>query len=136
MANNGVTFALGLAQKAGKLASGDYAVRSALKNGKAKLLLVAADAAENSKKDMYFMAEMSDTPVVECLTRDELGWAIGKAKRTAVVVLDNSFVNMINNRPDFHKSVTGSQLSSPTAPVFFPGYTVPFLSADSSCHIA
>ncbi len=50
MANNGVTFALGLAQKAGKLASGDYAVRSALKNGKAKLLLVAADAAENSKK--------------------------------------------------------------------------------------
>ena len=39
MANNGVTFALGLAQKAGKLASGDYAVRSALKNGKAKLLL-------------------------------------------------------------------------------------------------
>ena len=95
MANNGVTFALGLAQKAGKLASGDYAVRSALKNGKAKLLLVAADAAENSKKDMYFMAEMSDTPVVECLTRDELGWAIGKAKRTAVVVLDNSFANMI-----------------------------------------
>ena len=81
MANNGVTFALGLAQKAGKLASGDYAVRSALKNGKAKLLL---------------MAEMSDTPVVECLTRDELGWAIGKAKRTAVVVLDNSFANMIN----------------------------------------
>ena len=85
-----------LPQKAGKLASGDYAVRSALKNGKAKLLLVAADAAENSKKDMYFMAEMSDTPVVECLTRDELGWAIGKAKRTAVVVLDNSFANMIN----------------------------------------
>ena len=96
MANNGVTFALGLAQKAGKLASGDYAVRSALKNGKAKQLLVAADAAENSKKDMYFMAEMSDTPVVECLTRDELGWAIGKANSTAVVVLDNSFANMIN----------------------------------------
>lgn len=60
--DNGVTFALGLAQKAGKLASGDYAVRSALKNGKAKLLLVAADAAENSKKDMYFMAEMSVHP--------------------------------------------------------------------------
>lgn len=34
MANNGVTFALGLAQKAGKLASGDYAVRSALKTVK------------------------------------------------------------------------------------------------------
>lgn len=96
MANNGVTFALGLAQKAGKLASGDYAVRSALKTGKAKLLLVAADAAENSKKDMYFMAELSGTPVVECLSRDEMGRSIGKAKRTAVVVLDNNFANMIN----------------------------------------
>lgn len=96
MANNGVSFALGLAQKAGKLASGDYAVRSALKGGKAKLLLVAADAAENSKKDMYFLAESAGVTVVEGLTRDELGWAIGKAKRTAVVVLDNNFANMIN----------------------------------------
>ena len=96
MANNGVTFALGLAQKAGKLASGDYAVRSALKNGKARLLVLAVDAAENSKKDMYFLAELTGVPVVECLTRDELGWSIGKAKRTAVVVLDNNFANMIN----------------------------------------
>lgn len=53
MANNNVAFALGLAQKAGKVASGDFAVRSALKSGKAKLLIVAADAAPNSKKDMY-----------------------------------------------------------------------------------
>lgn len=97
MANkNGVTFALGLAQKAGKLASGDYAVRSALKGGKSKLMLLAVDAAENSKKDMYFLAELSGTPVVELLTREELGHAIGKAKRTAVVVVDNNFANMIN----------------------------------------
>ena len=45
-------FSLGLAQKAGKTASGDFAVRSAIKNGKVKLLLLAADAAENSKKDL------------------------------------------------------------------------------------
>ena len=53
MANNNVAFALGLAQKAGKVASGDFAVRSGLESGKAKLLHVATDASPNSKKDMY-----------------------------------------------------------------------------------
>lgn len=95
--NNNIGFALGLAQKAGKLASGDYAVKAALKAGKARLLVVAADASANSKKDVLFLAETFDVPVAECLTRDELGWAIGKAKRTAIVVLDNNFATMINN---------------------------------------
>lgn len=95
MGNNNIAFALGLAQKAGKLASGDVAVRIAVKSGKAKLLLVAADAAPNSKKDMYYLAEMAGIPVLELLNRDELGAAIGKAKRTAVAVTDRNFVNMI-----------------------------------------
>ena len=63
MANNNVAFALGLAQKAGKVASGDFAVRSALKSGKAKLLVVAEDAAPNSKKDMYYLAEVAGVEV-------------------------------------------------------------------------
>ena len=98
MANNNVAFALGLAQKAGKVASGDFAVRSALKSGKAKLLVVAEDAAPNSKKDMYYLAEVAGVEVVELLTRDELGYAIGKAKRTAVVITDTNFAKMINKK--------------------------------------
>lgn len=95
MANNKIAFALGLAQKAGQAASGDYAVRSALKSGKAKLLLVATDAAPNSKKDMYYLAELAGVQVLEVLTRDELGWAVGKAKRTAIAITDNNFANML-----------------------------------------
>ena len=98
MANNNVAFALGLAQKAGKVASGDFAVRSAWKSGKAKLLVVAEDAAPNSKKDMYYLAEVAGVEVVELLTRDELGYAIGKAKRTAVVITDTNFAKMINKK--------------------------------------
>ena len=45
MDNRQVAFALGLAQKAGKVAAGDFAVRSALNGGKAKLMLIASDAA-------------------------------------------------------------------------------------------
>ena len=75
--------------------SGDFAVRSALKSGKAKLLVVAEDAAPNSKKDMYYLAEFAGVEVIELLTRDELGFAIGKAKRTALVITDNNFAKML-----------------------------------------
>jgi ribosomal protein L7Ae-like RNA K-turn-binding protein len=33
--------------------------------------------------------------VIELLTRDELGYAIGKAKRTALVITDNNFAKML-----------------------------------------
>lgn len=95
MANNNVAFALGLAQKAGKVASGDFAVRSALKSGKAKLLIVATDAAPNSKKDMYYLAEVAGVEVMELLTRNELGFAIGKAQRTALAITDLNFAKML-----------------------------------------
>jgi len=90
-----VIFALGLAQKAGKIASGDFAVKSALKGGKVKLLIIASDASDNSKKDIYYMAGLYSVKTIEILDRDQLGMAIGKAKRTAVAVLDVNFANMM-----------------------------------------
>ena len=47
MDNRQVAFALGLAQKAGKVAAGDFAVRSALNGGKAKLMLIASECGGN-----------------------------------------------------------------------------------------
>ena len=88
-------FSLGLAQKAGKTASGDFAVRSAIKNGQVKLLLLAADSAENSKKDLVYMCQDYHVPFIEVLDRQRLGSAIGKAQRTAVAIIDNNFVKMI-----------------------------------------
>lgn len=90
-----IIFALGLAQKAGKIASGDFAVKSALKGGKVKLLIVASDAADNSKKDIYYLADLYSVKTIEALDREQLGMAIGKAKRTAIAVLDVNFANMM-----------------------------------------
>ncbi|HIU65007.1 MAG TPA: ribosomal L7Ae/L30e/S12e/Gadd45 family protein [Candidatus Avacidaminococcus intestinavium] len=89
-------FALGLAQKAGKVASGDYAVKAAIKSGKVRLLLIAEDAAENSKKDLKYLADVYKVRVKEALTRVELGLAIGKAQRTALAIVDSNFAEMIN----------------------------------------
>lgn len=41
---------LGLAQKAGKIVSGELAVEKAVRSGKAKLIVVAADGSDNTKK--------------------------------------------------------------------------------------
>ena len=90
-----VLFALGMAQKAGKIASGDVAVKTALKKGKARLLLIAEDTSENSKKELINLASQMGVKVVEGLNKLNIGWAIGKAKRSSIVVLDKNFVKMI-----------------------------------------
>lgn len=88
-------FALGLAQKAGKLAAGDLSVEGALQNRKAKLLLIAADAAEATKKNLYSIATRYSVPVYEVLSKAELGLAIGKSPRSSIAILDKNFVIMV-----------------------------------------
>ena len=50
MQNNRILSSLGLAQKAGCIASGEYAVEKAVKGGLASLVIVAEDASDNTKK--------------------------------------------------------------------------------------
>lgn len=95
MENSRLAFALGMAQKAGKAASGDFAVRSALKSGRVKLLVIAVDTAPNTKKDLYYMAQQFRVEAVELGTKAGLGSAIGKAQRTAVALTDVNFANML-----------------------------------------
>lgn len=92
-----LSFALGLAQKAGQLASGDTAVQFAVKSGKAYLLLLASDASENTKKYILSMAENNDVDVISCISKNDLGYAIGKAQRSAIAVLDENFSRMIKD---------------------------------------
>lgn len=93
-----VAFALGLAQKAGKVAAGDFAVRSALNGGKARLMMIACDAAETSRKEMEYLAGTANVKTVTGPSRAEIGAAIGKSPRTAVVITDNNFAVMIQNK--------------------------------------
>ncbi|MDR3348997.1 MAG: ribosomal L7Ae/L30e/S12e/Gadd45 family protein [Acidaminococcales bacterium] len=89
-------FALGMAQKAGKLASGDMAVRFSVKSGKAVLLLLAADISDNARKCFANLAVNVGLPVMTSgLDKHELGRAVGKGQRTAVAVLDKGFTKMI-----------------------------------------
>lgn len=98
---NPVEGVLGLAQKAGKIASGDMAVKEALagKGGKhTYVLLLADDAGTHSEKELVFQAEKAKVPIIRCLSRNELGRAIGKPPRAALAVLDAGFAKLIQSK--------------------------------------
>ena len=61
--NNKVLSLLGLATKAGKIASGEFSTEKSVKSGKGFLVLVAADASENTKKKFRNMCEFYEVPV-------------------------------------------------------------------------
>lgn len=86
---------LGLAQKAGKVVSGDFAVQGAIKSGKAKLLIIAADASESTKKEYQYLAASRNIESYCFLSKEQLGGAIGKALRAAVVITDEGFTKPI-----------------------------------------
>lgn len=92
---------LGLAQRAGKLLSGEGTVESALRRGKVKLLIIAADASANTRKLFTNMAAGAHVPVYLCGTKEELGLAIGKSHRSAVAITDINFVRGL--KPYLHQ---------------------------------
>ena len=89
---------LSMAQRAGRVASGDTAVREAFLGHKAKCVILARDAAEDTKKLYRNMAEKADIPVYEAMDKESLGNAIGKAQRAAAVLLDRGFSDALKKR--------------------------------------
>ncbi len=86
---------LGFAQRSGRLASGQEAVETSMRRGRAKLLILAADAAPNTKSKLTNMAERWATPVYTCADKETLGVWVGRPRRAAVVVTDAGFAASI-----------------------------------------
>ena len=64
---------LGLAAKAGKIVSGEFATENAVKAGKAFLVLTAEDASDNTKKKFRDMCTFYQVPFYSIGTKEELG---------------------------------------------------------------
>lgn len=86
---------IGLAQKAGKIVSGEFATEKAVKTGKAALVIVAGDASENTKKMFTNMCAFYEVPVYFYSDKETLGHAIGKQFRASLAVVDEGFRNTI-----------------------------------------
>ncbi|WP_295235105.1 ribosomal L7Ae/L30e/S12e/Gadd45 family protein [Veillonella sp.] len=82
---------LGMAQRAGKLLSGDFVAEKAIKRGQIPLALLASDCAKNNAEKYNWLAQQHKVPLREVLTKAELGQAIGKEQRAIVLVNDAGF---------------------------------------------
>ena len=98
---------IGLAAKAGKTASGEFAAEKAVKSGKAYLVIVACDASANSKKKFSDMCRYYKVPIVHYGDKEMLGYIIGKEIRAMIAVTDPGFAvkieKMINEKNNIEK---------------------------------
>ena len=79
MANRDKVLSLiGLAMKAGRCTSGEMMTENETKAGKAKLVVVASDASENTKKKFRDMCKFYRVPICFYGDKDTLGHAMGK----------------------------------------------------------
>lgn len=88
---NRVLSLLGLAAKAGKIKSGELAAEKAIKSENAFLVIIAADASDNTKKHFRDMCSYRKIPIFIYGTKDELGRCTGKESRASIALTDEGF---------------------------------------------
>ncbi len=91
MQNKKIFSLLGLCMKAGKLKSGGFQVEEAVKLGRAWLVLIAADASDNTVKKFGNMCSFYEVPYFRYGAKEELGRAIGREERSVIAVCDEGF---------------------------------------------
>ncbi|MFP3154051.1 ribosomal L7Ae/L30e/S12e/Gadd45 family protein [Lachnospiraceae bacterium ZAX-1] len=89
---------LGLAAKAGKVASGEFSTEKAVKGKKAFLVILANDASDNTKKMFRNMCIFYQVPMYEYADKEKLGHSIGKESRASVAVIEAGFSKSLVNK--------------------------------------
>ncbi|GEK90894.1 YlxQ-related RNA-binding protein [Alkalibacterium kapii] len=85
---------LGLAQRAGKLISGEALVLQSVRSNQAKIVCLASDAGSNTSKQFLNKCEYYKIPLVTRFTREELSHALGK-DRTVCALIDDGFMHSL-----------------------------------------
>lgn len=86
---------VGLAKRAGKIVSGGEKCSEAVKSGQSKLIIVAEDAADNTKKSMSDSCKFYGVKYVEAADKAALGKYTGADGRAVVSVNDDNFAKAI-----------------------------------------
>lgn len=91
--------AIGLAKRAGQAVFGTEMVRTSAKSGKAKLIIIASDVSENTRKEISDTASFYKT---ECFaspyTMSELSAAAGLLRSTSsVAITDQNLAVLVKN---------------------------------------
>lgn len=103
MANDKVLSMIGLACKAGKIASGEFAVEQSVKKGRAFAVILAGDVSENTRKKFKNMCTFYKVPLYIYGTKESLGRASGKEYRASLALQDMGFKKAIEKLIDSEK---------------------------------
>ncbi len=86
---------LGLAARGRMLESGEFSVEKAVRSGRAKLVVVASDASDNTKHKFHSLCEVHKVPCIELLTRESLGHLIGREFRASCALTDRNLSDAV-----------------------------------------
>lgn len=75
--------------------TGEFLTENAIYGRKARLVLVAEDASDNTKKKFTDRCSHHKVPIRFYKTKEELGNATGSAMKASMAVLDDGFSNAI-----------------------------------------
>lgn len=89
---------IGMATKAGKTQSGEFATEKAVKSGNAFLVIVSEAASENTKKMFRNMCSYYKVPMYIYGTKEDLGHSMGKEFRASLAITEEGFAKSIEKR--------------------------------------
>lgn len=91
---------LSIACKAGKVQSGGFLTEQAIQDGRACLVLIAADASANTQKKFTDKCRYYQIPFAVVFDSFTLGRQIGKQERTVLAITDRGLANQISGKLD------------------------------------
>lgn len=86
---------IGLAKRAGKLVSGEFASLEAVRSGTAALVIIAGDASDGTAKKFKDKCSFYNTKLIVFSSKSELGALLGKEERAVLAVTDEGFAAAI-----------------------------------------
>ncbi len=95
MTNKKIFSLLGLATRSRNVVSGEFMTEKSVKEGTAKLVIVAEDASDNTKKEFGDMCSYRKVPYAVMGTKEELGKSMGKEMRASLSITDQGFAEAV-----------------------------------------
>ena len=102
MHNDPVLSMIGIAAKSGNVVSGEFSTEKAVKTGHAYLVIVSAEASENTKKSFCNMTDFYHVPCYCYGSKEALGRCIGKEFRASLAVTDENLAKTVEKKLKEH----------------------------------
>ncbi|MBQ7794803.1 MAG: ribosomal L7Ae/L30e/S12e/Gadd45 family protein [Clostridia bacterium] len=95
---NKVLGLIGLAKRAGRMSGGAELCEEAVRQGKSRLIIIASDISENSRKAICDCCRHYGVKYITYATKSELGSAVGAEIRAVISINDDGLAKAIEEK--------------------------------------